>query len=355
MPREPRDIGLSCPLPSTSDDDLVLMAHGGGGRLSRSLLEKLFLPAFDTPAARPRHDSAVLEVAGGRIAFTTDAYVVRPLFFPGGDIGKLAVYGTVNDLAMAGARPVALSAAFVLEEGFPLADLRAIAASMRTACDEVGIAVVTGDTKVVDRGRGDGVYVTTTGIGVVEAGTHIEPRRVCPGDAVIVSGDLGRHGIAVLCRREGLELETSVESDCAPLHGAVGELLAAGVDVHCLRDLTRGGLTSVLNEIALDGGVDIEIEETRVPVGEAVASACELFGLDPFYVANEGRFVAFVPKRETARALDALRAVSISAGAVEVGQVLARGQDRGAVRLRGRYGALRSLDMITGEQLPRIC
>jgi hydrogenase expression/formation protein HypE len=295
----------------------------------------------------------VLELGGGRIALTTDAYVVRPLFFPGGDIGRLAVFGTVNDLAMAGARPLALSAAFVLEEGFATEELARVAGSMRAACEEAGVEIVTGDTKVVDRGKGDRLYLTTTGVGVVPATVDIAPARVRPGDAVISSGDLGRHGIAVLSVREGLCFESVVESDCAPLHGAVAALLDAGVEVHCLRDLTRGGLSSALNEIAVDAGVGIEIDEARVAIADGVAAACELLGLDPLYVANEGRFVAFVPQRETARALAALRAVPVSAGAVEVGRVLEDG--RGTVRMRSRFGGTRLLDLFSGEQLPRIC
>jgi hydrogenase expression/formation protein HypE len=349
------ELRLTCPvpLPTSLGGDVIQMAHGGGGRLSRALVEQLFLPTFGAEAARARHDSAVLACGGGRVAFTTDAYVVRPLFFPGGDIGRLAVFGTVNDLAMAGARPLALSAAFVLEEGFATEDLVRVVASMRGACDEAGVEVVTGDTKVVDRGKGDGVYITTTGLGIVAAGVDIAPARVRPGDAVIVSGDLGRHGIAVLSVREGLAFEASIASDCAPLHAAVAALLDAGVEVHCLRDLTRGGLSSALNEIALDAGIAIEIDEERVPVSDAVAAACEILGLDPFYVASEGRFVAFVPEQATARALAAVRAVGVSAGAVEVGRVLDAG--RGTVRLRGRFGGTRLLDLFTGEQLPRIC
>ncbi len=341
----------SCPAPIDLRST-VQLAHGGGGRLTRRLLDEVFLPAFDNVALAARADSAVLGLGEGRWAFTTDSYVVDPLFFPGGDIGRLAVFGTVNDLAMAGARPRYLSAGFILEEGLRLDDLRRIVASMREAATEAGVDVVTGDTKVVGRGKADRCFVNTSGVGLVTAGVALSPAQVRPGDAVILSGDIGRHGIAVLSVREGLQFETSIESDCAPLADAVQGLLEAGVDVHCLRDLTRGGLASALNEIAIDGGRGVEIDETAIPVTSAVAGACELLGLDPLYVANEGRFVAFVASKDAQKAIDAVRRHSVGHGAVAIGRVV---DNRGVVVLRGRLGVLRVLDLLTGEQMPRIC
>ena len=341
----------SCPVPF-GRPTTVQLAHGGGGRVMRELLEGLFLPAFDNPALAARHDSAVLSVGGARIAFTTDTYVVHPRVFPGGDIGTLAVYGTVNDLAMAGARPLYLSAGFVLEEGLPLAELERVVRSMRAAADACGVLLVTGDTKVVDRGKGDGLYVNTAGLGTVDDGVVLGPRRVRPGDAILVSGDVGRHGIAVLSVREGLAFETSVDSDCGSVAPLVQALLEAGVDVRCLRDPTRGGLASVLNEIALDAGVGIEIEEGAVPVDDAVAGACEILGLDPLYVACEGRMVAFVAECDAERALAVLGRHPLGARAARIG-VVAGGA--GTVTLRTRLGSRRLLDLLSGEQLPRIC
>jgi hydrogenase expression/formation protein HypE len=341
----------ACPVP-LSHAGTVQLAHGGGGRVMRELLERLFLPAFDNPALATRHDSAVVACGTARIAFTTDTYVVHPRVFPGGDIGTLAVYGTVNDLAMAGARPLYLSAGFVLEEGLPLAELERVVHSMRTAADACGVALVTGDTKVVDRGKGDGLYVNTAGVGTVPDGLVLGPRRVRPGDAILVSGDVGRHGIAVLSVREGIAFETDVASDCASVAPLVDALLGAGIDVRCLRDPTRGGLATVLNEIALDGGVGIEIDERAVPIDDAVAGACELLGLDPLYVACEGRMVAFVPDAEAERALALIRGHAIGAGAARIGTVSTATD---TVTLRTRLGTRRLLDLLSGEQLPRIC
>lgn len=343
---------LACPVP-LGRHATVQLAHGGGGRLMRQLIEEVFLPAFGTPALLERHDSAVLPSPGDRLAFTTDGYVVSPLEFPGGDIGRLAVVGTANDLAMAGARPRWLSASFILEEGLPFDVLRRVVASMGAAADEAGLQLVTGDTKVVDRGKGDGLFIATSGIGVVPRGVDVRPARVRPGDAVLVSGDLGRHGIAILSVREGLAFDSPVLTDCAPLAAAVTALLAAGVDVHALRDLTRGGLASALNELALDAGVAIRLDEAALPVCDTVAGACELLGLDPCYVANEGRFVAIVPTDQADRALTALQAVPVSAGAVLAGCVEA--QPVGRVVLGTAYGGERPLDLLSGEQLPRIC
>ncbi len=346
-----REFVLSCPTPLRYAT--VQLAHGGGGRLTRELIEQVFLPAFDNPALAARHDSAVLPVDAGRIAFTTDTYVVQPRRFPGGDIGRLAVCGTVNDLAMAGARPAWLSVGFVVEEGFSLDELRRIVLAMRAAADESGVALVTGDTKVVDRGKGDGIFVNTAGVGIVPDGVVVHPRRVTAGDAVLLSGDVGRHGIAVLSVREGLTFDTQVASDCAPVATLVGALLEAGIEVHCLRDPTRGGLATALAEIAADAGVAIEVEEAAVPISDGVAGACELLGLDPLYVACEGRLVAFVPAAEAERALAILRRYPLGADAVHIGRV--RSGPAGMVTLRTRFGAGRLLDLLSGEQLPRIC
>lgn len=351
-PARPDFSRLACPLP-LDRYPTVQMAHGGGGRLMQRLIDEVFLAAFGAGAPGDRHDGARLDLAPGRVALTTDSYVVRPLFFPGGDIGALAVNGTVNDLAMCGARPLYLSAGFILEEGLPMETLWRVAQSMRAAADAAGVAIVTGDTKVVERGKADGLFVNTAGVGRLPAGVDIHPGAVRPGDALLVSGDLGRHGIAIMAAREGLQFECPIESDCAPLADAVTALLESGVDVHCLRDLTRGGLASTLVEIAEATGLSLTLDESALTVPEAVAGACELLGLDPLYVANEGRFAAFVPAADAERALEALRECPVSAGAVLAGRVTA---DPGPpVTLATRIGAARVIDMLSGEQLPRIC
>jgi len=332
--------------------DRIGIAHGGGGRMTQRLIDTVFRPAFSNPALDAAHDGATFSVAGARLAFTTDSYVVHPLFFPGGSIGDLAVNGTVNDLAMCGARPLSLSAAFVLEEGLPMSDLQAVVASMRDAARRAGVSIVTGDTKVVERGKGDGIFITTSGVGVVEH-ADIAPQRVRTGDVVIVSGDLGAHGIAILSVREGLEFDGAVASDTAPLWPAVEALLTAGIDVHCLRDLTRGGLASALNEIAVAAGVSMTIDEATIETGPVVRAACELLGLDPLYVANEGRFVAIVAPDDAARVIDVLRRVEVSRAAVVAGVV--DHVHPGLVTLRSRIGGSRVLDLLSGEQLPRIC
>jgi hydrogenase expression/formation protein HypE len=345
---------LSCPVPRVADDRIVL-AHGGGGRLTHQLIEKIFMPAFANDALEQRHDGAVVPVNGARLAFTTDSFVVRPLIFPGGNIGDLAVNGTVNDLAMCGARPLYLSAGFILEEGLEMDTLRTVVTSMQQAAAKANVKLVTGDTKVVDKGKGDGIFVNTSGIGVIEANVQrtIGPASVQPGDAVLVSGDLGRHGIAILSVREGLEFESPILTDCADVWPAVEALLNAGIEIHCLRDLTRGGLATTLNEIASDRNICIKLEETRIPVEETVQSACEILGLDPLYVANEGRFAVFVPAAQADAALNLLTKVEVAQGAVQVGKV--EESPGRTVILQSRIGGNRVVDMLSGEQLPRIC
>jgi len=345
-------IDLTCPVPLLGADK-ILLAHGGGGRLTHQLIETVFLPAFSNPTILSRHDGGVFPVNGTQLAITTDCYVVNPIVFPGGTIGDLAVNGTVNDLAMCGARPLALSAAFILEEGLPMEILRTIVTSMESAARAANVPIVTGDTKVVDKGKADAMFINTTGVGVVVAPKPVGPDRVRPGDAVLVSGELGAHGITILSVRGGLDFEGDVTSDTAPLWPAVQTLFEADIEVHCLRDLTRGGLSSALNEIASAAGVGITVEEVAIPVSEAVRSACELLGLDPLYVANEGRFVAFVPEHDAERALEVLRSDAVSAQAVRAGNV--HSDSPGIVTVRSRIGGHRVLDMLSGEQLPRIC
>ena len=346
-------MNLNCPVP-LSDHATVQMAHGGGGRLMRNLVEQMFLPAFgvaDLPL--PPHDSAVLPSQAGRLAFTTDSYVVNPLCFPGGDIGHLAICGTVNDLAMAGAKPEYLSAGFILEEGLSMEMLRRVVASMAETARSTGVRIVTGDTKVVDCGKADGIFINTAGVGWIAPGVDISPARVVPGDAILLSGDLGRHGVAIMSVREELQFEGALDSDCAPLANLVEAMLATGAEVHCLRDLTRGGLAAALNEIALDAKVGIEIDEAAIPVAEPVAAACELLGLDPLYVANEGRLVAFLPAASADQVLETMHQHPAAAGPVRIGAVTST--HPGIVEQRSRFGGGRIIDLLSGEQMPRIC
>ncbi len=330
----------------------VVMAHGGGGRLMHRLIDDVFLGAFGKPDAPP-HDGALLDAGNGRIAFTTDSYVVQPLFFPGGDIGTLAVNGTVNDLAMCGARPRWLSAGFIIEEGLAVDSLERIAQSMASAARAASVSLVTGDTKVVERGKGDGVFINTAGIGILEHDLFISPLSVRVGDAVILSGDVGRHGMAIMASREGLSFESSIRSDCAELATCVLDLLGRGIHVHCMRDLTRGGLATSLVEIAEASRTRISIDESQVEVERDVASACEILGLSPMYVANEGRFVAIVPPDQADRALDVMHGHPVCERATLAG-VVEDGHSP-VVILRSRLGTRRVLDMLSGEQLPRIC
>lgn len=345
-------MSMNCPLP-ISEIATIQMAHGGGGRRSHDLIERLFIPAFRNQALEGRHDGAILALGGEKLAFTTDSHVVSPLFFPGGDIGKLAVCGTVNDLAMCGARPLWLSVGLILEEGLPIETLERVIASMAATAAEAGVELVTGDTKVVDRGKGDGIYINTAGIGSI-AGEAPVPSRVCPGDVILLSGDIGRHGIAVMAQREGLAFESSIESDCALLSMPVLALLEAGIEIHCLRDLTRGGLATALVEIAQGSRTRIRFDEARIPVREDVRGACEILGLDPLYVANEGRFVTILPGREAGAALEILRGFDVAADAIQIGEV-SEPRAGGEVLVRSRIGVDRVVDRLSGEQLPRIC
>lgn len=334
-------------------EDTIRMAHGAGGRTMADLIGRLFVPALDNAYLRQMADATLLQLGDQRLAISTDSFVVRPLFFPGGNIGSLAVHGTVNDLAMSGARPLWLTAGFILEEGLEVAVLERVARSMAAAAADAGVVVVAGDTKVVERGHGDGLYINTTGVGVVPAGVDIGPGRVRPGDAVLVSGTVGDHGIAVLSRREGLSFQTELVSDSASLHGLVQELLAAAPHTHALRDPTRGGVAAALNELAIASSIGIEFEEGAVPVRPAVRAACEMLGFDPLAVANEGKLLAFVPPEEAAAALEALRRHRLGRDAAHIGAATA--EHPGRVLARTAIGGRRVVDMPLGELLPRIC
>jgi hydrogenase expression/formation protein HypE len=342
----------ACPTPLGRYDRIVL-GHGSGGRLTADLVGRLFMPAFRNEVLAALEDQATVRLDGVRLALTTDAFVVRPIFFPGGDIGRLAVHGTVNDLAVGGAEPRFLAAAFILEEGLAMADLERIVGSMRRACAEAGVTLVTGDTKVVDHGKGDQVFITTTGIGVVPEGRTLSIAAARPGDRVLVSGPLGDHGIAIMSVREGLEFETVLESDSAPLTALVRAMLAAGPGIRGMRDPTRGGLASALNELAAASGVGVELTEAAIPLRPEVRSACELLGLDPLYVASEGKLVAVVPEAEADRVLAAMRSHPLGREAAVVGEIVAR--HPGLVTMQSLVGGERIVTMLAGEQLPRIC
>ena len=348
----------SCPVPRSRYDHVVL-GHGSGGQLTADLIRRLFVPGFGNDVLGAMEDQATLSlgsvdgVEAPRLAFTTDSFVVRPLFFPGGDIGRLAVHGTVNDLAVGGARPLFLSAAFILEEGLPLSDLRRIVDSMRRACDEAGVAMVAGDTKVVDRGKGDGVFITTSGVGLVPEGRSLSIHGARPGDRILVSGTMGDHGIAIMSVREGLDFETVLESDSAPLNGLAEAILEACPRTRCMRDPTRGGLSGALNELAEASGVGVVLDEEAIPLRREVRAACEMLGLDPLYVANEGKLIAVVPEEDAGRALDAIRAHPLGREASVVGTVVDR--HPGLVILRSLVGGERVVTLLSGEQLPRIC
>ncbi|WP_267384088.1 hydrogenase expression/formation protein HypE [Cyanobacterium sp. uoEpiScrs1] len=346
------DFNLTCPIPLDQYPQ-VLLAHGGGGKLMQQLLEKMIFPVFKTAENTLPHDSAVFNLNTNKIAFTTDSYVINPLFFPGGDIGSLAINGTVNDLAMSGARPLYLSVGFILEEGLPMEILWNVVQSLQNSAQTAQVQIITGDTKVVDRGKGDGLFINTAGVGIIEHDQIITAQSVQPGDAILINGDLGRHGISIMAVREGLEFETTIESDCAPLNSVVLAMLEANVSIHCLRDLTRGGLSSALNEIAMSAGVIFNIQENAIPVREDVQGACEILGFDPLYVANEGRFVAFIPQDSVNTAMEIMRLHQQNPHII--GQVTGRGTGMGLVTLESKIGASRIVDMLSGEQLPRIC
>jgi len=344
--------GPACPVPLT-DYAHVLLAHGGGGKLTQQLVQSVFLPQFKNDMLSPLHDGAVVTLNGVRCAFTTDSYVVSPIAFPGGDIGDLAVNGTVNDLAMCGAVPLFLSAGFIIEEGLAMEELRSVVRSMRSAAGRAGVLLVTGDTKVVDRGKGDKLFVTTSGLGVVRDGVEIAPARATPGDVLLINGPVGMHGIAILSVREGLEFEGPVRSDTAPLNDLVRVMLEACPDIHVLRDPTRGGVATVLNEIASSARVGMQIEETAIHVPEAVRGACEILGLDPLYIANEGKVIAVVPADAATAVLESMRAHPLGRESTQFGYVVA--DHPGTVLMKSSIGATRVLDMLSGEQLPRIC
>ncbi len=334
-------------------DGRVDMTHGSGGRAMAQLIEELFVEHFDNDLLRQANDQAAFDVSGGRLVMSTDGHVISPLFFPGGDIGSLAVHGTLNDVAMAGARPLYLSAGFILEEGFPLADLARIVASMAAAASSAGVPVVTGDTKVVERGKGDGVFITTTGVGQVPPGVEISGDRARPGDAILLSGTIGDHGVAVMSKRENLSFETTIESDSAALHTLVAAMVDAVPGIRCLRDPTRGGLATTLNELAQQSRVGMQLDEAAIPVRPAVAAACELLGLDPLYIANEGKLVCICADDDAPRLLEIMRAHPLGGDAALIGR--ADDDPHGFVRMQTGFGGSRVVDWLSGEQLPRIC
>src|SRR5436190_8289972 len=342
----------SCPLPITNYKQIVL-AHGSGGKLSHQLIEKMVLPQFRNELLEPLHDGAIFSLNGERVAFSTDSFVVSPIFFPGGDIGRLAVHGTVNDLAMCGARPLYLSASFILEEGLPMEDFWRVVQSMHAAANEAGVKLVTGDTKVVDRGKADKIFINTSGIGVVPNEVNIHPARATVGDKIIISGPIAVHGIAIMSVREGLEFETQVASDTTPLHELVAAIIAAKIDIHVLRDPTRGGVTSALTEIAQTAKIGMLLNESSIPISEEVKGACEILGLDPLYVANEGKLLAIAAADDAERVLKVLRSHSLGGEAAIIGEVV--NEHPGLIMMKTRVGGTRVVDMLSGEQLPRIC
>ena len=344
--------GAVCPVP-VRDQQRIVLGHGSGGKLSAELLQKIFLPAFKNEFLSRLDDQAVLPIEGARVAFTTDAFVVTPIFFPGGNIGDLAINGTINDLAMSGAKPLYIAAAFILEEGLAMSDLERVVASMSAAARCCGVQLVTGDTKVVNRGKGDKIFITTTGIGLVDSKLRISADRARPGDKILLSGTVGDHGIAIMSRRENLEFESAIESDTAPLHTLVGEMIEASEQIHCLRDPTRGGVATTLNELAARSRVGMVIEERQIPVRESVQGACEILGLDPLYVANEGKLLAIVDQADAAAVLQKMRAHPLGKEARVIGEVVA--DPPAMVLMKTAIGGTRVVDVLFGEQLPRIC
>jgi hydrogenase expression/formation protein HypE len=346
------ELKLNCPLPLHYEQ--IVMAHGGGGKLMQQLLDNVIQPIFNNPLLNQKHDSAVLNINGSKLAFTTDSFVVKPLFFPGGDIGTLAVCGTLNDLAMSGAKPLYLSCALIIEEGFAIKDLQRIIESMQRTAQQAGVLIVTGDTKVVDHGSGDGVYINTAGIGLIADNIDVSPGQIQVGDSIIINSDIARHGIAVMLEREGLNFDSSIVSDCANLSSLVQDLLQAGIEIHCMRDLTRGGLASGLIELATTSGHALEINEVALPIQQDVNSACEILGFDPLYIANEGCFAMFVPEAQTELTLNVLHQHPLGKQAIQIGKITS--QDKGGkVTLNTAFGISRILDLLSGVQLPRIC
>ena len=332
---------------------VVDMTHGSGGRAMAQLIEQLFVKHLDNDLLRQGNDQATFDISAGRMVMSTDGHVISPLFFPGGDIGSLSVHGTVNDVAMSGARPLYLAAGFILEEGFPLADLERIVISMAQAANNAGVPVVTGDTKVVERGKGDGVFITTTGVGVVPEGVEVSGDRAKPGDAILLSGTLGDHGVAIMSSRENLEFETSIESDSAALHTMVADMVAVAPSIRCLRDPTRGGLATTLNELARQSGVGMKLQESAIPIKPEVKAACELLGLDPLYVANEGKLICISPQEDAQKLLETMRAHPLGKEASIIGEVIE--DENSMVQMETSFGGSRIVDWLVGEQLPRIC
>jgi len=343
---------FSCPVPITTHKEVVL-GHGSGGKLSQQLIQKIILPHFENELLEPLHDGAIFSLNNARLAYSTDSFVVSPIFFPGGDIGTLAVHGTVNDLAMCGARPLYMTAAFIIEEGLPLEHLWRIVQSMQAAAHSAGVTIVTGDTKVVDRGKGDQIFINTSGIGAIPDGVNIAPCNARPGDKIIINGPVAQHGMAIMSVRDGLEFETQITSDTAALNGLVEAMFTASTDIHVLRDPTRGGVTSALNEIAQSACVGIRLEESRIPISEQVKAACEILGLDPLYVANEGKLLAFVPPEQSDLVLAAMRSHPFGRDAAMIGEVV--NDMPGFVTMKTKVGGERVVEMLAGEQLPRIC
>lgn len=334
-------------------EGIINLTHGSGGRIMAQLIDQLFLASFDNEWLAQKNDQASFSVSPGQMVMTTDSYVISPLFFPGGDIGSLSVHGTINDIAMSGAKPLYLSTSFIIEEGFPLADLQKIVASMAHAARHADVAIITGDTKVVERGKGDGIFITTTGIGVIPEGIHISGNQAKPGDRVIVSGYIGDHGITVMAHRNNLQFQTKIQSDTASLHDLVRCMTHAVPNIHCLRDPTRGGLATTLNELALQSNVGFRIDENKIPIRTEVACACELLGLDPLYVANEGKLIAICPSNNANKLLAAMRSHPLGLYAEDIGEVIE--DERHFVQLKTKLGGMRIIDWLAGEQLPRIC
>jgi len=347
-----QNFNLNCPIP-ISDYEKVLLAHGGGGTLSHQLIQKMFFSQFNNPLLNQEHDGAIFEIGGTRFAFSTDSYVVQPIFFPGGNIGELAVNGTVNDLSMCGAKPLYLSCGFIIEEGFPMNELWQVVLAMKNAAEKANVQIVTGDTKVVDKGKGDKIFINTAGIGIIQNDVQISPANCKVGDVILLNGYIADHGIAIMSARENLSFETSIKSDCAPLNSLVEKILAVSKNIHVLRDPTRGGVASALNEIAQKANVGILIEEDKIPIREEVKAACELLGFDPLYIANEGKLLAFVAEEDAGKVLNEMKKHPYGKDSTIIGKVTA--ENMKTVIMKTSIGSKRIVDMLSGEQLPRIC